>query len=187
MKTKLFQLESLLSFLFFLVSGILVNAQTNDHLHGKYTAAIYLSSPPYEMRTEIFCTGDSSISFRKKRNDQLLTIPVNIIQTVSVRKKGNVGGGILIGGLCGTFAGGLLGYTLAGSGSQPVNSGGMNALGDELSKTISTGIGAMIGLITGSIIGGAIGSSWITIPLDKNQDQYQKYRRELAGYSITKK
>ena len=170
MKAKFQHIVALPLLLIFLVSGIIVNAQSDHRLHGKYTAAIYLDSPPYEIRTEIFSTEDSSISFRKKWNDQILTIPVNTIQTVSVRRKGNVGAGILVGGLCGTFAGGLLGYALAGSGSAPGNSRGMNTLGTELSKAVSTGMGAMIGLIVGSLIGGAAGSAWIIIPLDKQQD-----------------
>jgi len=98
-------------------------------------------------------------------DQQLSTTPSNLvpyqnISMVTVRRKGSVGRGILIGGLSGMFLGGVIGYI----SYKPVNcEGALFCL--DFGPGYDAAAGASLGSLAGVVIGGIIGSlakkTWI--------------------------
>jgi len=98
-------------------------------------------------------------------DQQLSTSPSNLIpyqniSVVTVRRKGSVGRGILIGGLSGLFLGGVIGY----ASYKPVNCEGAWFCMD-FGPGYDAAAGASIGTLAGAAIGGIIGAlarkTWI--------------------------
>ena len=80
-------------------------------------------------------------------------IPYQNITQVTVKRKGSVGRGILIGSLSGMFLGGVIGYI----SYKPVNCEGSLICWDFGPGT-DAAAGASIGTLAGAAIGGIIGS-----------------------------
>ncbi len=80
-------------------------------------------------------------------------VPYQNISQVTVRRKGRVGRGILIGGLSGMFLGGVIGYI----SYKPVNCEGALICFD-FGPGYDAAAGASIGSLAGAVIGGIIGS-----------------------------
>jgi hypothetical protein len=138
----------------------------------------------YMRRGFIQSTGDSGITFvvSAKGNsfffkDSLFKFyNASNIDQIKLRRKGHVGRGILIGAGIGFAIGGLLG--LAGVPQYGIFSDlppGENAIA-----------GGVFFSIPGMIIGGIAGATRIIIPIDKDQNKYEKHKKLIASYSIIK-
>ena len=149
----------------------------------------------YEVRdSSIVITQSTDIRDYLNRTFDTEEIPVKMIRTIDVRKKGALGTGILIGGLTGLLFGLVIGYAT-------------NAPGDvnELDKQFNTGkmiviplLGAGVGVAIGSSIGGAkmrlkISGSQVRFNLDKEKlndrsimTHLEQSRVSMANFTLLK-
>ena len=101
------------------------------------------------------------------------TISISNIDKLKIRKKGSVGKGMLIGAATGFAVGGLLGFM------------GIPDYGvlDELPPGENALAGGFVFSIPGIVIGGVLGSLRVKIPINKNQDLYQRQKPVIARYA----
>jgi len=94
-------------------------------------------------------------------------VPYQNITQVTVRRKGSVGRGILIGGLSGMFLGGVIGYI----SYKPVNCEGALLcfdFGPSADAAAGASLGSVVGVALGGIIGALAKKTW-TIGGKKNR------------------
>lgn len=127
---------------------------------------------------------DSGIVFRVSktgnyfptRNWKLNYLNVSSIDKIKFRQKGGVGRGILIGAGTGFLVGGFLGLT------------GITDYGIFISLPPwqNAIIGGTLFSFPGLVIGGICGSFRLKIAINRNQRQYEKYKKVISSYSKSK-
>ncbi len=151
----------------------------------KYRCSLNLVKPPYLIKGEIFLLNDSSIILKQKGirknqvtiyTDTLISVPVNDIDKINIIKKGAPGIGLLIGGVVGTVAGGLIGFS---EGDDEPGWFSLTA-GEKAS------IGGILGFIPGALIGLVTGSAKLVIPIHGKNENYINRKAELTYFSIKK-
>ena len=121
----------------------------------------------------IFSFSSTKNNFLPK-NRVLVYRDISSIDKIKIRRNKSVQRGILIGAGAGFLLGAALGF--AGVPEYGV----LNSLPPEQNAAA----GGLTFFIPGIVIGGVVGSFRIKIPLNKNQQQYEKYRRAIDSYSI---
>jgi hypothetical protein len=110
-------------------------------------------------------------------SSDLQIIPVQNINKIVFRRKGQQTA-FLVGGLVtGALFGAIIGYS---NGDDPYD----NSLGVGVSAGVKAFTGAMLGAGIGVGIGLTLGSIKKTIPLDSNVERYKKMKPTLLKYSI---
>lgn len=129
----------------------------------------------------IHSTADSGIVFSLSstknnflpKNRVLIYRDVFSIDKIKIRRNKSVQKGILIGAGAGFLLGGILGL------SGIPDYGVMNSL----PPAENAAAGGLTFFVPGMVIGGVIGSLRIKIQLNKDRQQYEKYRKVIASYS----
>jgi hypothetical protein len=119
---------------------------------------------------------DGLIVLDKDLADSLVTVDATTIVMIKVRKKGNVGKGVLIGTAGGAALGAILG--LAGGGDED----------DCYIWCFTAEEYALMGAVTlalpGAGVGALIGSSRKKFGINQNLDTYGYHLPELQGYAL---
>lgn len=123
----------------------------------------------------VFNISEQGNSFTK-RNKVLTLQNVTNIEQLKIRRKGSVGKGMLIGAGIGFFVGGVLGLAHIPDYGILVT----------LSAEENAAAGGVVFSIPGLVIGGLIGSLRVKIPIHKNQQQYEQYKKLIARYASNK-
>ena len=147
----------------------------------KYQVWVYSKSNTTFMGS-LYQTGDSSIvvAATKKQfysnTTALEQFPVNQINELKIRKRGQVGKGALIGVGSGILLGALVGrlsYT-------PCDNCFL-----DFGPGFSTMGGAILGIPVGALVGIAAGSVRSSYPISGKQSNYASQREKLKQFSIT--
>ena len=110
-------------------------------------------------------------------------VPYQNITQITVRRKGSVGRGILIGGLSGMFLGGVIGYI----SYKPVNCEGTWFCMD-FGPGYDAATGASIGTLAGAAIGGIIGAvAKKTWTIGGNKNRFHEMRSNVIDMTYGKK
>lgn len=162
------------------------NAQEPNNLKSKYKCWIYYDSTSAysNLKGIIHSVADSGIIFAtsisgntfKEDDRQLRYLEISNIEKIKIRKKGNVGRGILIGAGVGFLVGGLIGYA---SGDD--NPGWFSMTAEAKAVALGTALS-----IPGMLIGGIAGATRITIPISRKQNRYKMQQAEIRSYTSTK-
>lgn len=123
----------------------------------------------------VFKISDSGNTFVSRNRVLNVQNVVNIDQ-LKIRRKGSVGKGMLMGAGIGFFVGGLLGLAHIPD----------YGILDTLSPEENAAAGGVFFSIPGLVIGGLIGSFRVKIPIHKNQQQYERYKKLIEGYASSK-
>jgi hypothetical protein len=141
---------------------------------------------------------DSSISlqregtFRTQNQPDMSKLDVRSIDLIKVRKKGNVGQGVLYGALAGLFVGGIIDVIWYSSWKNQQEED-INNLGDAINYSMTKSPGAFaamatmvgIGCIgTGIGIGAAVASAKITVPIYGKQSEFNRNKSQLNDYAL---
>lgn len=110
---------------------------------------------------------------------KIVYIEVNKIKKISYRRNNNIGIGVGIGAVTGLLIGGTFGYL---QGDDVCN--GFCILNfSAQGKIYIYGIPSML---VGVAIGAMIGSNYTTLKIDGKKSIYDKYKKELSDFAITK-
>jgi len=168
-----------------------LSAQDTVLKHRIYRAWLSLNSTPFKTKGVLYEVGDSSIIISSALvmkdysagSFQMAGFHINNIESIRIRRKNNIGKGILIGAMAGMAAGGLIGLI---SGDDPPC-----PQGSFVCFRFTAGEKALIAGIPlaacGVGVGAAIGSIKVRIPINGNIDNYNKSKSRLKEYSLKKK
>lgn len=150
-----------------------------SYFNPEFKAWVFLANSPKKMYCSIYEVGDDFVIF-KDPDFLKVKIPVSRIDNIRVRRRNNVGRGILIGGLSGMAVGGLIGmasYEPTGCRNDP------NAwLCFDFGPGLPAAVGAAGGLLFGTLVGGIIGSRRMKIPINGSRKTLKEQRELLEKY-----
>jgi hypothetical protein len=187
----------LLSLALFICAALSSPAQTDtSQARAEYQAWITTYDLPRITAGRLLEVKDSSVNLShlirgrigEPARQQISKFDARSIESISVRKKGNVGMGVLFGALTGIVAGGIMDILIVSSYQKKTNES-KNA--NETVEYIFVETPQFIAAIAGSIalvgagigIGAAAGSAKITIPIDGDQLQFNRNKSKLNGYA----
>lgn len=169
-----------LLFLIFIISINFTLAQDSTHTFTPSVAWVFKTSGK-RLEVGVFhSVKDSSISimstYYNRRNPIELEFDIRNIEMLKVRRKGNVGIGIVLGAVSGAVIGGLIGHTYFND-----QSGNLTVLDDGF-KTLMVGI---LGAGGGAVIGSLIGSIKVQYPINGKMENYEKFKADLEKRVLT--
>ena len=176
-------------FFLFLNQGLQSQPDTlvkRDHYRAwisTYDSSKVKSGELYEIRdSSIVVINQGNYNFDPPVKSDTLKIDIKSVDAVKIRKKGNVGKGILIGALSGLVAGGVVDLIYYASWKSYVPPRATN-IGDGIANamakdprifSIAAGIIGIAFVGTGISIGAAVGSARISFPIKGNQEQFEQ-------------
>ena len=107
-------------------------------------------------------------------------VDIRNIDVVKIRKKNNIGKGLLIGGLSGAVVGGIIGVV---GWKRTDNEDSWQNFNNSFNDAGLVFVGILT-TITGVIIGAAIGSARVKIPIHGSQMQFEENKSLLNDYSV---
>lgn len=155
-----------------------------------YKTWISLNNSPHKIKGALYEIKDSSILVSNHRNPyatsrfETVNFPVNNIETIKIRKKNNVGSGVLAGAIGGLVVGGLIAGLLNDKDNPPCV-----GIGCDLASRLPASEGftaVFLGVACGAGLGYALGSIKVKIPINGNIKNYNKHKDKLREYSIKK-
>lgn len=170
-------MKKLILLVIFVICGLyFVNGQEQDEQKRSYKTWVSLNNVHSTLEGVLCDVNDStkktsnSIIIQKIPTDIFSKVRVNVdnINTIQVRRKNNVGRGILMGAVSGFVLGGLSGFIVAN---------GSNDAGRAIM------VGAPVALV-GSGMGALAGSAKITIPIFGSNKNYNKNIDQLKQIAM---
>lgn len=158
------------------------NAQEQDQQKKSYKTWVSLNNVPSKLEGVLYDVNDSakkasnSIIIQKVPTDIFSKVRVNVenINTIQVRRKNNVGRGILWGAVSGFVLGGITGLTVINGGQPKI---GSDSVGNAFM------LGAPLAIV-GSGMGALAGSAKITIPIFGSKKNYHKSMDQLKQIAM---
>lgn len=171
-----------------------INAQDTIQNNKIYKTWVSLNSMPFKINGVLYEIKDSSIlvsnSFMIKDYSadrfKITNLFINEIETIKIRRKNNIGRGILIGAISGIVFGSMLGML---SGDDPPCTG-PDAWGCEIFRQSAGGkalAGGVMFAFVGTGTGALIGSFKTKIPIKGSIRNYNSKKNKLREYSVIKK
>jgi len=150
----------------------------------KYYRCVVVQLNGTKVVGEIYKTADSGISILRNSSPQRVDTvhaPVNNIDIIKIRRKGNTGKGWFYGGLAGGVTGTVIGLMI------PLKQTNFILPHRAFEQTGNVLAGLGIGAISGGLLGVLISSASIKIRVHGNKKVYGDKRKAIIRYSLMQK